>query len=305
MDAASLRHAPLPISHHFHCVQRYCASLSGAISSTRALLLLLLFKLGTQTEDEDPHHQQAPWLPRSRVKVAKLRDASDRCWPISRERNVLETPKLVGRLYTPRAIKRTCFEVKGQRSKVKVAWPTNAETRSASYLPNGKAYELQTWYTNEGRRLASSTGAVTSKVKGQGRQVTWCIWQVLTDKSKTKHPSNTKIGRKVVHSTGNNAHQSQGQMSKIKVTRPTNAHTKGKRSSSITAETKSVSYLPKGRFSNSKTGTPIEHALYQLPRQLKRPMKLSSCTRAEAYRVGRTRRPRSLFFLLLFMEKLD
>jgi len=60
MDAASLRHAPLPISHHFHCVQRYCASLSGAISSTRALLLLLLFKLGTQTEDEDPHHQQAP-----------------------------------------------------------------------------------------------------------------------------------------------------------------------------------------------------------------------------------------------------
>jgi len=49
----------------------------------------------------------------SKVKVARSRHASDRYWPISQERNVLETPKLVGRLSTPRAIMRTSFKVKG------------------------------------------------------------------------------------------------------------------------------------------------------------------------------------------------
>jgi len=52
-----------------------------------------------------------------KVKVARSHDASGRCWPISRERNVLETPKLVERLHTPRAIKCTSFKVKDQRSK--------------------------------------------------------------------------------------------------------------------------------------------------------------------------------------------
>jgi len=47
---------------------------------------------------KDPHHRQAPWLPRSKVTVARSRGASDRCWPISQERNVLQTPKFVGRL---------------------------------------------------------------------------------------------------------------------------------------------------------------------------------------------------------------
>jgi len=49
---------------------------------------------------------------------------------IRRERNVLETPKLVGRLPTPRVIKRTRFEVK--RSKVMVTRSINAETESVS-----------------------------------------------------------------------------------------------------------------------------------------------------------------------------
>jgi len=72
--------------------------------------------------------------------VARSRDASDSCWLISQERKVVETSELVGRLHTPRAIKRTGLKVKGQTSL------TNAETGSASYLPNGKAYELLTWY---------------------------------------------------------------------------------------------------------------------------------------------------------------
>ena len=52
----------------------------------------------------------------SKVKVARSRDASDRCWLISREKNVLETPKLVRRLPTPRAT--FCLLV----SKSNVTW---------------------------------------------------------------------------------------------------------------------------------------------------------------------------------------
>ena len=47
----------------------------------------------------------------------------------------------------------------------------------------------------------------------------------MADNTRTKRPRNTKIGGEVVHLTGNNAHQFQGQRSKLKVTRPTNAHT--------------------------------------------------------------------------------
>jgi len=52
---------------------------------------------------------------------------------------------------------------------------------------------------------------MTSKVKGQGRKVTWRVWQVLTDKSKTKRHRNTKIGGKAAHLTCNNVHQVGGQ----------------------------------------------------------------------------------------------
>ena len=40
--------------------------------------------------------------------------------------------------------------------------------RAPPYLPNGKAYELETWYTDGGRWSTSAVGAVTSTVKGQG-----------------------------------------------------------------------------------------------------------------------------------------
>jgi len=75
------------------------------------------FKLGKHTQHEDLYHRQAPWPPRSKVKVAMSCDASDRCWPISRERNGLQTRKLVERLPTPRAIMHTSFKVKVQRSR--------------------------------------------------------------------------------------------------------------------------------------------------------------------------------------------
>jgi len=69
------------------------------------------FKLGIQRRKKTGI-SNAPWPPRSKAKVARSRDASDRCWPISRERNDLETPKLFGRLFTPRAIMCTSFKVK-------------------------------------------------------------------------------------------------------------------------------------------------------------------------------------------------
>ena len=93
----------------------------------------------------------------------------------------------------------TCLEVK--RLKVKVTRRINAHTVNVQYLPNGKAYELQTWYIDGARRPASATSAVTFKVKAQCRKVTWCVWQVLVDKSRTKRPRKIKIDRKIVHST--------------------------------------------------------------------------------------------------------
>jgi len=52
---------------------------------------------------------------------------------------------------------------------------------------------------------------MTYKVKSQGHDVTWCVWQVLAHKSRMQSPRNTKIGRKVAHPTGNIAHLFQGQ----------------------------------------------------------------------------------------------
>ena len=46
----------------------------------------------------------------------------------------------------------------------KVTRPINAPTVNAQYLPNGKAYELQTWYTDGVRRHVSPTSAKTSNV---------------------------------------------------------------------------------------------------------------------------------------------
>ena len=93
-------------------------------------------------------------------------------------------------------------------SKVKVTRRINVHTVNAQYLLKGKAYEVQTWYTDGARRPLLATSAVTSKVKGEGRKVTWRVWQVLADKSRTKRPRNTKIC----------LHMFQGQRSKVKVT---------------------------------------------------------------------------------------
>ena len=52
-----------------------------------------------------------------------------------------------------------------QTSKVKVARPLNAVIDNQSYLRNGKAYLLHTWYTDGVRRPASPTCTVTCNLK--------------------------------------------------------------------------------------------------------------------------------------------
>jgi len=65
----------------------------------------------------------------------------------------------------------TSFKVK--RSKIKITRSINADTHRASHLPNGKAYELQTSYTDGGQPASATVdGVMTSKVKGRGREVT-------------------------------------------------------------------------------------------------------------------------------------
>ena len=84
-------------------------------------------------------------------------------------------------------------------SQVNVTRPINAIIEGVSYLPNGKAYELQTWYTDGARTPVSLTSDMTSKAKEHGRKVMWCV---LAHKSRTKRLSNTEIDKMVTHPQG-------------------------------------------------------------------------------------------------------
>jgi len=134
------------------------------------------FKLGIQTEHEDPHQQQAPWPLRSKVKVANSRDASDRCRSISRERNVLEILKLIGWLSTPRAIMRTSFKVKGKGQGHWADIMLRPEVRHIFRRGRPTNFKQLVY------RWRTKTRTITSNLKGQGCDVTWCVWQVLADR---------------------------------------------------------------------------------------------------------------------------
>jgi len=89
------------------------------------------------------------------------------------------------------------------------------------------------WSIPERLELKYLTYQYLPNGKGHSRKVTWCVWQVVADKSITKRPRNIKIGGKVVHRTGNNEHQFQGQRSR----------SPGRQN----VETGSPSYLPNGK----------------------------------------------------------
>jgi len=65
------------------------------------------------------------------------------------------------------------IRLRGHKSKVKVTRSTNAETGSASYLPDGRPpdFKLGTQMEYMKTRIIA-TRALTSKVKGQGRDGT-------------------------------------------------------------------------------------------------------------------------------------
>jgi len=85
------------------------------------------------------------------------------CLTVSRERNGTGSWKLAERKHMTRVIRRPHSEV--ERSKVRVTRPINTVTENQPYLRNGKAGELQTWYTDGVQWPASSTCVATSKLK--------------------------------------------------------------------------------------------------------------------------------------------
>jgi len=73
---------------------------------------------------------------------------------------------------------------------VKVARPTDTEIGSTSYLPNGKAYEIQTWYTDGARRPAL---AARHELQGQRSRSQGHVMR-LTGVSRTKSPTPKLVG---------------------------------------------------------------------------------------------------------------
>ena len=124
------------VAHPMETIRRLVWRSKGQRSRSPGRLMLRskvchIFRTGRPTyRCRWPYHRLEAWPPRSKIKVARSRGPTDSCWPISRERKVPATPKLVRRLPTPRTITRTRFELR--RSKVKVTRVINAETESAS-----------------------------------------------------------------------------------------------------------------------------------------------------------------------------
>jgi len=76
----------------------------------------------------------------------------------------------------------TSFKV--ERSKVRVTRPIYADTHCAQYLPNGKAIEVQTWYTDGGRRAASVPPRSKIEVTRSGDQSEMCRKRIVVVPSK-------------------------------------------------------------------------------------------------------------------------
>jgi len=110
-----------------------------------------------------PHREEA-------ISVASVRPSRSLYIANNWRTQKPSVPKFGRKVPHLRCESHTSFKVK--RSKVWVTRSINVDTHRASCLPNGKAYELQTWCTDGGRRPASATGAMTSKVKGQGHKLT-------------------------------------------------------------------------------------------------------------------------------------
>ena len=125
------------------------------------------------------------------------------CWPISRERKVIETPKLVGSLPTPRTVKAPVLKSKDQRSMSSGRLMLKAEVRHICGIGRPTNFKLYTRLEPEESHHRQRH--MTSKVKGHGDGVTWFIWPM----SRTKSLKNSKIGKWVAHVTNTNQFQGQ------------------------------------------------------------------------------------------------
>jgi len=111
---------------------------------------------------------------------------SVQCLTLTRERKGIGNWKLSGGIeaHAPYGWPVTPFRYRKTRSQVQR--PINTMTENQPHLRNGKAYEIQSWYTDGVRWPASPTCAVTSKVNGQGYNVTSSVWRVFAHNSTKK-----------------------------------------------------------------------------------------------------------------------
>ena len=145
-----------------------------------------------------------------KIKIARSRDASDRCWSISRERNVLGIPKLVGRLSTQRAIMRSRFKVKGQGSRSPGRLMLRPEVRHIFRTGRPTNFKLDTQTEHEDPHQRQVQWPPRSKVKvARSRDASDRCWPISRERNVLYR--NTKIGRTVAHPMANNAQQFQGQ----------------------------------------------------------------------------------------------
>ena len=101
------------------------------------------------------------WPHSLKVKVIRSGRQSDTCLPITRPRKVTKTHQN----WQASCPCHCWHSAPVPRSEVKVTRPLNAVTQNQPYLRNGKAYELQTWYTDGVWWPSSPTCEVTAHTR--------------------------------------------------------------------------------------------------------------------------------------------
>jgi len=99
------------------------------------------------------------------------------CLDLTQERKGLGSPNLARWNGSPSQGNQWTY-LKVERSRSPGRLMLRPEVRIISSEREG-LYELQSWYTDVARRPVSRTSAVTFKVKGQDRKVTWSVWELL------------------------------------------------------------------------------------------------------------------------------
>jgi len=121
------------------------------------------FKLGTQTEHEDPYQPQAPWPPRSKVKVARSRDAF---WQVLADKSRMKRPrntKIGGNVTHPTG--NNAYKYQGRRSKIKVTWSITLHNNQSMWAERERKMKRS---GPETRMSGSAAGAGLEKLRWSG-----------------------------------------------------------------------------------------------------------------------------------------